>query len=659
MLAALVLAAIWIFGVPWIQLTLNTVSTDDAYVNGHVTFVAARVSGQIARVLVDDNNRVHKGDVLAELDKEPYEDEVAVKRAAVDTAKADLQVATASVRGLEAQARSLRWKLQYAMQDVDDRVAVLHARVAALEKSKATLKLAQLEFARAEKLLSSGTTTQQEYDRRQAALSVAQAEVTQAIADVHQIRVSLGLAAQPTSGDLGEVPPDLDQTFSSVREAQAALIQTAAQLGVVHSYEQLPKKMVEQFEKLDQGDVDRALAGLTPNAPAVKQAQAKLETANRDLVQAELNLRYCDIVAEIDGVVTRRNVNPGNNVQVGQSLMAIRSLREIWVDANFKETQLRDLRIGQPVDLYVDMYGGRHVFKGRVSGFTMGTGSTLALLPPENATGNFVKVVQRLPVRIDLEGYDPDENTLFIGTSVVPYVYVKQAADRARCREVSTNLRASVANRWSSPGARLVADEMTDLALSPPRSSAAANPWLVAAVVVVPTFMEVLDTTIAVVALRYIAGGLSATVDDGEWVLTSYLAANAIILPITGWLSAHLGRRNYFLLSIAVFTLSFRTVRNGRQSRSADPVPRHPGPGRRRPAAEQSGRAAGCFPAGKAGHGDDAVRLGRSARAGGRSDPRRLADGPVPVAVGLSDQCAGRSSGVCWMLRYFSATRII
>ena len=89
--------------------------------------------------------------------------------------------------------------------------------------------------------------------------------------------------------------------------------------------------------------------------------------------------------------------------------MAIRSLDEIWVDANFKETELRDLRIGQPVDLYVDMYGGRHVFKGRISGFTMGTGSTLALLPAENATGNFIKVVQRLPVRIDLENYDPDK----------------------------------------------------------------------------------------------------------------------------------------------------------------------------------------------------------------------------------------------------------
>jgi membrane fusion protein, multidrug efflux system len=424
-LGALALVALWL-GVPWIRLTLNTVSTDDSYVNGHVTFVAARVSGQIARVLVDDNNRVRKGDILVELDKEPFRDAVAVKRAAVDAAKADLQVATAAVQGLEAQARSLSWQLQNAVEDVDNRVAQLHSRVAALDKSKATLKLAQAEFARAEQLLPRATIAQQEYDQRQAALSVAQAEVVQAEADVNQIRVSLGLLAQPESGDLGEVPADLDQTFSSVREAQAALIQTAAQLGVLHSYEQLPKDMLKQFESLDQGDIARTLAGFTTNAPAVKQAEAKLESAKRDLAQAELTLRYCDVVAEIDGVVTRRNVNPGNNVQVGQSLMAIRSLSEIWVDANFKETQLRDLSIGQPVDLYVDMYGSRHVFKGRVAGFTMGTGSTLALLPAENATGNFVKVVQRLPVRIDLVGYDPNENSLFVGTSVVPYVYLNK-----------------------------------------------------------------------------------------------------------------------------------------------------------------------------------------------------------------------------------------
>jgi membrane fusion protein, multidrug efflux system len=425
-LAALVLALILIFGVPWLRLTLNTVSTDDAYVSGHVTFVAARVGGQVARVLVDDDNRVHKGDVLVQLDKEPFEDAVAVKKAAVDTAAADLQVAKATVRGVEAQARSESWQLRNAIEDVDNKVASLRSRVAALDKSKATLKLAQVEFARAEQLLPQATVSREQYDQRQAALSVAQAEVIQAEADVHQIRVSLGLVAQPDSGDLGEVPPDLDQTFSAVKGAQAALIQTAAQLGVTHSFEQQPKEMLKQFESLDQGDVDKTLAGLTDDAPAVKQAEARLETAKRDLVQAELNLRYCDVVAEIDGVVTRRNVNPGNNVQAGQNLMALRSPRDIWVDANFKETQLRDLRIGQPVDLYVDMYGGRHVFKGRVSGFTMGTGSTLALLPPENASGNFVKVVQRLPVRIDLEDYDSNDNTLFIGTSVVPYVYLNK-----------------------------------------------------------------------------------------------------------------------------------------------------------------------------------------------------------------------------------------
>ena len=422
-LGALVVAGVAALGIPWIELTFSTVSTDDAYVNGHVTFVAPRVGGQISRVLVDNNNRVRRGDLLAELDKEPYQIAVSQKRAAVDTANADLQAAIAIVRGIEAEARSRRWNLQHAVEGVDNQIALLQARVAALDKSKAALTLAQAEFDRVKPLVGSGAVSRELYDQRQAGLTTANANVTEALAEVHQIRVSLGLPAQPDQGGtLGQVPPDLDQTFSSVLQAQAGLIESAAQLGVIHSYDQSPKQMLEEFEKL--GDIDLTFAQLTAKAPAVKQAEAKLESAKRDLAQAELDLQYCDIVAEIDGVVTRRNVNPGNYVQVGQNLMAVRSLDEIWVDANFKETQLRDLRIGQSVDLYVDMYGDRHVFKGRVAGFTMGTGSTLALLPPQNATGNFVKVVQRLPVRIDLEGYDPNKDALFIGTSVVPYVHI-------------------------------------------------------------------------------------------------------------------------------------------------------------------------------------------------------------------------------------------
>src|SRR6516225_740863 len=424
-LGAVVLVAVGILGIPWIRLMLNTVSTDDAYVNGHVTFVAPRVSGQISRVLVDDNYRVRKGELLSQLDKEPYQIAVSQKKAAVDTAEADLQAAKAEARGIEAEAMSRRWKLQRAVEDLDNQIALLHARVAALDKDKATLTLAQIDFNRAKQLLGTPAESRQQYDQAQRTLSTADAQVNEALAEVYQARASLGLPAQPSGGeDLGQVPPDLDETFSSVLAARADLIQSAAQLGIIHSYAQSPKQMLDEFAK--HGDVDRYFAQLTTEAPAVKQAEAKLEAANRDLAQAELDLRYCDIVAEIDGVVTRRNVNPGDYVQIGQNLMAIRSLSDVWVDANFKETQLGDLRIGQAVDLYVDMYGGRRVFKGRVSGFTMGTGSTLALLPAQNATGNFVKVVQRLPVRIELEGYDPEKNPLFTGTSVVPYVYTNE-----------------------------------------------------------------------------------------------------------------------------------------------------------------------------------------------------------------------------------------
>jgi membrane fusion protein (multidrug efflux system) len=135
--------------------------------------------------------------------------------------------------------------------------------------------------------------------------------------------------------------------------------------------------------------------------------------------------------------------------------MAIRSLNEIWVEANFKETQLRDLRIGQAADLYVDMYGDKQVFSGRITGFSFGTGSTLALLPPQNATGNYIKIVQRLPVRIELEGYDPEKKPLFIGTSVVPYVYVNKPAtgpDAGKFLQSTMRPSADSASATSTPG---------------------------------------------------------------------------------------------------------------------------------------------------------------------------------------------------------------
>jgi membrane fusion protein (multidrug efflux system) len=415
-------------GIPAFLHSLRYVSTDDAYVNSYVTFVAPRVAGQVQKVFVEDNNRVKKGDILVQLDPEPYEVKVAIKQSALDAAKADLAEAQAKAQSLIAQARSDRFKLARAIEDVDNQIALLRERAATLDQSKASLKLAQSEFDRSKNLLGKKVVSQEEFDRASEALSVAQAQVVQSLENVYQARAALGLPAQPPSGKpLTDVPPDLDQTFSSVREALAELLHSITRLGVVpSSFSLTPKQTIAEFLKRDpSGDIDRIYADVVKNAPSLKQAQVAVEQAQHDLEQARLDLRYTRIVSEIDGVVTRRNVNPGDDVQVGQSLMAVRSLSDMWVDANFKETQLRDLRIGQSVELTTDMYGRRQTFEGRISGFTMGTGSTLALLPAQNATGNFVKVVQRLPVRIDLVNYDPDRTPLFVGLSVEPEVDIK------------------------------------------------------------------------------------------------------------------------------------------------------------------------------------------------------------------------------------------
>ena len=428
LIVLIIIAGLAALGVPRIIESLNTVSTDDAYVNSYVTFVAPRVSGQVAQVLVDDNYRVKKGEVLVQLDPEPYKVQVAIKQAAVDSAQADLVAAEANVRSQVAETRSQRFLLQHSIEEVDNQVALIRQRVAKWEESKATLVLAQSEFDRASRLLVSKAVSTEDEEEKQAALDVAKAEVNQSLEDVYQARVSLGLSGPvPDGTSLEDVPPDLDQTYSSVRQALADLLHSAAQLGIVpSSYNLTPKQTVDEFyRRAPDGDIDKIYAKIIETAPSLKQAQAAVVRAQRDLDQANLDLRYCTIVSEIDGVVTRRNVNPGNNVLVGQSLMAVRSLHDIWIDANFKETQLRRLCIGQQVDLKTDIYGRKLLFKGRISGFTMGTGSTLALLPAQNATGNFVKVVQRLPVRIDVIDYDPDKQPLFVGLSVTPIVDLK------------------------------------------------------------------------------------------------------------------------------------------------------------------------------------------------------------------------------------------
>jgi membrane fusion protein (multidrug efflux system) len=445
-IALAVLAAAVYFGVPVINRALNTVSTDDAYVNGHVTFVAARVPGQVLEVLVDDNYRVKKGQVIVRLDPKPYEVIVEQKKAAYDVAKADFVVAEDDVRAMIGKARSARFKLEHAVEDVNNQVALLHANVAKLNRADA-------DYKRAQSLQKQpGVISQQEVDQYKESYRVA-------LQNVYQVRVGLGLKDIPTSGDLNEVPENLNQIFSTVREALADLIQSAAPLGITaSSYDLTPVQVIEEFYQRDPSgkkNVDVIYKKIIADAPTIKLAQVKVDEAKADLDQAELNLSYCTVYAEIDGVVTSRNVNPGNNVTAGQQLMAVRSLTEIWIDANYKETQLANLRIGQPVDLDVDMYGSHKMFKGHITGFTMGTGSTLALLPAENATGNFVKIVQRLPVRIELdkESYHSDKDPLFIGLSVTPYVYYKETPTGPNAGKFLQQLAVEAAEQKLLPAA--------------------------------------------------------------------------------------------------------------------------------------------------------------------------------------------------------------
>ncbi len=429
-LLIVVLALAAYFFTPDIITAFNTVSTDDAYVNGHVTFVAARVPGQVVSVLVDDNYRVKKGDLLVQLDKTPYEVQVEIKKAALVRAQADLDAANAQARAQVGAARAARFALQHAIESVDTQIANLRAAVATYYSSQAALDLAKANFNRAAALEPNGAVSKEELDVRREELKVEAAAVDQSLQQVYAIRAGLGLTTQPAPGKpLDDVPPNLDQDFSTVRQDLAALEQAASQLGYRFvQWNGTPQEVIAQFLKLDaHGNIDNIISYLLAHAPVIAQAQGNLLQAKSDLDQAQLNLSYCDVVSDIDGVVTGRNVNPGDNVQPAQDLMAVRSLTEIWIDANFKETQLADLRIGQRARCDVDMYGSRESFEGRITGFTMGTGETLSLLPPQNATGNYVKIVQRLPVRIELTNYDPDKSPLFVGLSVTPYVYYKEA----------------------------------------------------------------------------------------------------------------------------------------------------------------------------------------------------------------------------------------
>ena len=270
--------------------------------------------------------------------------------------------------------------------------------------------------------------------------------------------------------------------------------------------------------------------------------------AQKELDDAELRLSYTEIRAPVSGFVNRRAVNPGDHVQAGQGLLSIQPLDEVYIEANFKETQLADLTIGQPVEISVDAYPGR-VFRGRVSGFAPATGRRLV----DAAAGE--RHGQLRQGRAAHPGADrPDRAQPARDAAAGRHVGRARGRHQGRRRPARTPAAGSAALAGQSCSTRRPTDESR----TPCRPSArpAINPWVIALTVTLATFMEVLDTSIANVALPHIAGSLSVSVHESTWVLTSYLVANAVILPLSGWLSSILGRKRFYMTCVVLFTIS-------------------------------------------------------------------------------------------------------
>jgi membrane fusion protein (multidrug efflux system) len=369
-----------------------TEDTDDAQVDGNLYQVSSRVTGHVVKVYVEDNQQVQQGQLLVEIDPTDYQ--VALQQAEADLASAEAQAVQASTN-VPITRTSVGTAVTTSASDVNavrDQVAQAQKQVAAadakVDQAKANAQKAQDDVDRYTPLVQKDVISKQQYDAAVATAAAAKAAVAEAEANV-----------------LGQQ--------SGVSNAQARLAQAQAQSR--QSVQNAPGQIrVEQ---------SRAAAATA----MVKQAQARVD-------QAKLNLSYTKIVAPTAGIVNKKNVQVGSNLATGQDLMTIIPLTDLWVTANFKETQLAHMRPCQPVTLKVDAYGGRK-FSGRVTQIGGATGSMLSLFPPENATGNYVKVVQRIPVRIDFTNLQQEDKDFVLrpGLSVTPEVEVKSTDVPSSC----------------------------------------------------------------------------------------------------------------------------------------------------------------------------------------------------------------------------------
>jgi membrane fusion protein (multidrug efflux system) len=386
------------------------VSTDDAYVEGSIVVISAKVAGHVAEVLTDDNRPVKAGDLLLRIDPRDYVARRDQAKAAVGVAQAGHQATrsetqltreTTSAQAEEARAtlESARVAEQAAGSAVAEARATVEAKRAAVAAmtaevtgARSTLRQNTREMERMRSLLQGGFVAQRDYDQAE------RGEVTAA-------------------ATLEATERRLVQAEKEVQQAEAALASRVLAVG------QARQRVNEARAAL--GRVESQRRQVTVKEAEIERAAASLSQAQADLAFAELQLAHTEVRAPADGVIAKKSVEPGQVVQMGQPLLAIVPLHDVWVLANFKETQLGRVKPGMPATVEIDTFPGK-VFHGTVDSLSAGTGSRFSLLPPENATGNWVKVVQRIPVKIRL---DPRElgnpHTLRAGMSAYVVIRVK------------------------------------------------------------------------------------------------------------------------------------------------------------------------------------------------------------------------------------------
>jgi membrane fusion protein (multidrug efflux system) len=377
-----IVAVLVIVGLLWWWHSTYYEDTDDAQVNGHLIQISSRIAGHVIKVNVDENQYVEAGTVIAELDPKDFQTAVQQDEANLESAEASYEAAKVNVPVTHVSTGSQVSSAQADVSSADAQVVQaqhqLQAAQAAVVQAEANNTKAQADLERYKPLVEKDVISKQQFDAAVATAAADKAALEQAKANLDAANAAVRVAR--------------DRVASAQASYKNAM--TAPQLVAI------------QKAKADQA------------AAMVEQARAALD-------QAKLNLSYTQIVAPTAGIITRKSVEVGQNVSVGQNMATLVSLDDIWITANFKETQLEHMRQGQHVTISVDAYGGRK-YDGKVTQIGGATGSVLSLFPPENATGNYVKVVQRIPVRIDLTNHDQNSDHLLRpGMSVEPKVRVK------------------------------------------------------------------------------------------------------------------------------------------------------------------------------------------------------------------------------------------